>query len=134
MRTLGDHGWLNAYIGIPYEAGGRGPDSYDCYGLCMAIYADVFEIDLPDWQGDVNCIADRTEAIDDVVNTGNWMDLEEPFDGCFVICARQKASYHLGLYFAGGVVHAWEGCGVIYEPLSRFAERFGKLKFGDWAP
>jgi cell wall-associated NlpC family hydrolase len=25
------------YLGTPFEFGGRGPDTYDCYGLIMAV-------------------------------------------------------------------------------------------------
>ena len=34
----------------------------------------------------------------------------------------------------GGVLHALDGFGVIYEPLSRFEARFVKVKFGEWHP
>ncbi|WP_299686678.1 NlpC/P60 family protein [uncultured Tateyamaria sp.] len=29
--------WTNDWIGLPYEALGRGPDSYDCLGLFLAL-------------------------------------------------------------------------------------------------
>jgi cell wall-associated NlpC family hydrolase len=134
VKNLGDHNWLNEYIGFAYEPGGRGPHSYDCFGLCQAIYEDVFDLTLPDWQGQVENISARTRAIDEVLNSGTWEDLDEPIDGCFVVCYRAKASYHLGLYFAGGVIHCWDGCGSIYEPMSRFCERFTQVKFGVWEP
>lgn len=134
MRSVGDASWLNDYIGLPYELGGRGPCNYDCYGLCKVIYQDVFDVTLPDWQEDVLELRCRAKAIADVVTSGEWTDLDEPVDGCFVICYRNKAAHHIGLYFAGGVVHAIDGSGVVFEPLSRFASRFSKIEFGEWQP
>ena len=132
MKNLGDHGWLNGYIGIPYVPGGRDEEGYDCYGLCKAIYWDIFGQDLPDWQEDLTNVPIRARLIEGVISSGEFTDLEEPTEGCFVICYRTKAAYHIGLYFAGGVIHCIGGCGVIYEPLSRFSNRFTKITFGDW--
>jgi len=35
-------------IGTPFEYGGRGPDSYDCYGLLMELYKRV-GVDITDY-------------------------------------------------------------------------------------
>lgn len=40
--------WSDDWIGIPYEELGRGPNSYDCLGLVLAIYRSRFGVDLPD--------------------------------------------------------------------------------------
>lgn len=29
--------WTDAWAGLPYIRGGRGPDAYDCLGLCQAL-------------------------------------------------------------------------------------------------
>lgn len=38
---------LSKYLGRPFIRGGRGPDAFDCYGLCMSVYKDL-GINLPD--------------------------------------------------------------------------------------
>lgn len=134
MRDVGDHRWLNTYIGKTYLPGGRGPEQFDCYGLCKTIYNEVFNIELPDWRDDLSKPAIRAGIIAGVVSHGTFTELEDPVDGCFVVCYRSRAAYHIGLFFAGGVIHADEGHGVIYEPLSRFARKYTKLQFGDWHP
>lgn len=36
-------------IGIPFQFGGRGPDTFDCYGLIMHLYREKHGIELPDY-------------------------------------------------------------------------------------
>lgn len=40
---------FTSLVGIPFQYGGRGPDSFDCYGLVMAIHKTL-GITLPDYQ------------------------------------------------------------------------------------
>lgn len=39
--------WSSAYVGIPYEPHGRGPDRFDCWGFVRHIYQKQFDITLP---------------------------------------------------------------------------------------
>lgn len=134
MRTLGDSAWLNDYIGLPYVPGARGPDAFDCYGLVKLIYDEQYGEILPDWLGDHLDLKQRSKALDDIVCGGTWTDTEDPADGDIVICYRTRAAYHIGLFYAGGVIHSLEGVGVIYEPLARFEARFTRIVFGEWHP
>jgi len=134
MRNLGDARWVNNYVGLPYELGARGPDVVDCYGLCMVVYREEFGIELPDWNDGVLELAGRARTIEQVLHSGEWTDLEEPTEGCFVICHRTRAAHHMGLFFAGGVLHAARGAGSMFEPLPRFCQQYGKVVFGVWRP
>jgi cell wall-associated NlpC family hydrolase len=46
-------------LGLPFERGGRGPDSYDCYGILKEMYRRS-GVELPDFQtpGDAQSMAD----------------------------------------------------------------------------
>jgi cell wall-associated NlpC family hydrolase len=133
MRNLGDHSWLNDYIGIPYVIGGRGWSGVDCYGLVKLVYENEYGEELPDWSQDVFKLTNRAQQISEVLHSGEWEHLEEPREGCFVVCSR-KASYHLGLYFAGGVLHSLENTGCVYQPLELFKAQHKKVTFGEWSP
>lgn len=133
MRNMGDMAWLNDYIGIPYVPYGRDFEGVDCYGLVKLIKHDG-GYELPDWQEMPPDLKGRADAIASVVCSGTWTPVETPEEGDFVVCYRTTAAHHLGLYFAGGVIHAHEGTGVVFEPLSRFAEKFGRVEYGRWAP
>jgi len=134
MRTLGDARWLNHYVGLPYTPGGRDPRGLDCYGLVKLVYLEQYGEVLPDWSTDALDIKGRADAIGAVVCSGDWFELDEPVDGCLAVCSRVRAPHHIGVCFAGGVLHALEGTGTVFEPMARFRERFTKVVFGEWTP
>ena len=133
MRSLGDSRWINKYIGIPYLKGGRGPDSFDCYGLCVSVYHDQYGITLPDWKGVESWdMRKRAKLIGSIANSNQWKEKDVPDDGDFVVVRRTQAAWHMGLVFAGCVLHCYESQGVVFEPLKVFQLRFGNVVFGSW--
>jgi len=106
----------------------------DCYGLCKLIYGAQYGLVLPDWVTDVIDLRVRAEEFDKAVCSGEFTKKDEPDDSDFVVCYRTKMAYHMGLFYAGGVVHCVDGIGSVYEPLPRFKQRFNKLIFGEWRP
>ena len=132
MRTLGDLCWLNTYIGTPYEFGGRSHKGVDCYGLVKLLFSEQYDETLPDWTLDRIDLRGRAETIDEVVTSGDFEELDEPIEGCFVICFRTRCAHHIGLYYGGCVLHAVDGVGVVFEPLHRFKQAYPNLKFGEW--
>ena len=134
MRSLGDLAWLNSYIGLPYEKAGRSAHGVDCYGLLCLVYEQRHGITLPDWHHDKMKVKARSHVIESVLHGGTWTETEEPQEGGIVVAYKGRPALHLGLTFAGSVLHAFEYSGVIYEPLHRFAERYTRLEFGTWSP
>jgi hypothetical protein len=53
---------LNDLIGKPYKKDGRGPNFYDCWGLCMEVACRA-GYKLPDYDDPFNC-SDRKELIE----------------------------------------------------------------------
>ena len=41
--------WASDFVGLPFKPGGRGPEAYDCWGLAVLIYRQIFGIELPDF-------------------------------------------------------------------------------------
>jgi len=134
MRSIGDMAWLNEYIGIPYVFGGRTREGLDCYGLVKLIYQEQYAETLPDWQTDVLDLKVRDSEFAKAVTGGEFKEKRPPDDGDFVICYRTRAAHHLGLFFAGGVIHCMDSIGVVYEPLPRFQQQYTRLVFGEWHP
>ena len=126
--------WLNNYIGIPYKWGGRSRDAVDCYGLVVLIYKDKYGVELPDWAGTEFDFRDRASAIEDVVCGGDFSPKTNPCNSDFVVCYRRSAAYHIGLYYNGGVIHAADGIGSVYEPLRRFRANYNRVEYGSWKP
>ena len=134
---IGGYSWLNNYIGIPYKVGARGPDELDCYGLVKVVYADLYDITLPDWLTDDIDLKERDGLFQQFLKANNWTENypdQPPDDGDIVICSGRFLDNHIGVYFGGGVLHCREGSGCVYEPLTRFAAQFHKLEFGRWNP
>lgn len=126
MREAGDISWINGYIGIPYRRGGRNYDGVDCYGLVRLVYDVEHGIQLPDWlSGEV----DVREPC-----RGKWTPTVTPVDGNFVVCPNPMGPHHMGLYYAGGVLHAEHRHGVIYQPIARFRQVHFSVEFGAWTP
>ena len=99
---------------------GRGPDRWDCYGLCIEVfsrYGVVVPIDyvaqaLDDEE--VNAQADRVR--------GDWEKIVEPVEPCLitfsVLCGKGMVN-HVGVYIGGGrFIHSMRGLGVTISPLN----------------
>jgi hypothetical protein len=134
MRSMGDLSWLNRYIGSPYVYGGRTIDGMDCYGLLVLIFKERYSIDLPDWFGDEIDLKGRSGQIADVVCSGRWTEMEDPDDGDIAVCFRTKLAFHIGLYFAGGVIHCSDALGVVYQRRHDFEADYVKVVYGEWSP
>lgn len=67
-------------LGKEFESGGRGPDKYDCYGLCMEIYRRN-DIELPDFG-----YKTTADAIDKLVreSKGYFKRIDKPQELCLV--------------------------------------------------
>ena len=135
IRNMGDASWINDYIrDIPFKFGGRDmEDGLDCYGLVKLVYLERFGIVLPDWATDMMTLSEKDKEIQNVVTSGNFVETTEPEDGCFVVCYRSRAAHHMGLYFAGGVLHCSDN-GPVYQPIGRFKMAYPNLVFGYWTP
>ena len=104
-------------IGKPFVDGGRGPDAYDCWGLCVEVYR-CFGIELPDYK---ICCHD-SEAFDKLYardiqtrRRHDWPDVPTPA----VLTIRfnsPKFVNHVGVYIGGGrFLHTREKTGVVIE-------------------
>lgn len=68
-------------IGKPFEFGSRGPNTFDCYGLCMEVYKRLGR-ELPDYP---TSFGNYTEDNETYVNgKANFIRLEKPVPFCLV--------------------------------------------------
>lgn len=44
-------GWVEPYVGLPYERGARGPLRFDCWGLLMAVLQREAGLPIPAYEG-----------------------------------------------------------------------------------
>lgn len=106
---------IDDLMGARYEEGGRGPDTYDCFGLfaelCrrrgVAIPDHPTPADLHQRQSDI-MIAAATE----------WIALDAPEVGCAVVLRIGPWMSHIGMVLEGGkFIHASKGSGITVARL-----------------
>lgn len=120
------------YIGLPWERGAQGPDSFDCGGFLRFLRKEHFNADMPvaevdpdDLRATVRHICSRTG--------GRWQSVGYPAHGDVVLMAHAKYPSHVGMWIdvdGGLVIHCVRGSGVIASSLFdlRLAG-WGKIEF-----
>lgn len=112
---------INGILGRPYEKGGAGPDSFDCYGFTRWIQQEVFGREMPLFQAP--SLSGRF-ATASVIQTHperrQWQRVPAATDGAIVSMARRECAYHLGTWIAddgGLIVHCMERMGVVVDTI-----------------
>lgn len=114
--------WSAEFVGKRHVIGGRGPEEFDCWGLLRWVYQHRFSIQLPDLPGISAASALTIAKQMDASIEEEWIDIDEPFDGCAVAMSQGKAYHHVGIYIVGdgpAVLHCWDGASVIVENEKR---------------
>lgn len=99
---------MNDLIGLPFKNGGRGPDTYDCWGLVREVYRR-HNIEIPDYSISANACAEITQQVNDErIASKKWQILSVPEIPCLVIVrVHPKFVSHLGVYIGyGKFIHA----------------------------
>ena len=121
-RGIGEDQWVNDYVGIPYEAGGRNLRGIDCYGLVCKVYKDILKVSLPDWVLD--------DKIDWDGQRGKWTVIDRPFNFCILRSVRTGAiPDHFGLFIAGGVLSVGPA-GSMFTTLDNYLSKYPGTIFG----
>ncbi|MDF3837158.1 peptidoglycan endopeptidase [Cupriavidus basilensis] len=121
---------INRYIGLPYLAGGRGPEAFDCWGLLLFVQGVHFGRRLPDLQmGDAVA---SFEAYESRRASGEWRTMARPVHGAPALM-RAGMHPHVGTWLdvdSGGVLHAQEGVGVVWTPGNRLnMAGYGRVQY-----
>lgn len=96
--------WAAPLIGIPWQPGAKGPQSFDCWGLVQYVFLTQFSIVLPDYAGDVL-------SIKDAANSNGWRRVGTISQGNDLIVMRNpQGERHVGMMIPAngryGVLHA----------------------------
>lgn len=102
------------YIGLKYKCRGRGPDYYDCYGLCRIIYAEFKNINLPDFLDvpykDEWYKNDNNYIVDNIMS--NWIKVDKPYKRYDLIVLYNGTKVypnHVGVWVNNKILHIYEG-------------------------
>lgn len=106
-------------IGKPFAWGGRGPDSYDCYGLVSEMLSRCGQ-SCPDYRSP-DCAALVAPIITSVEH--QWTPCE-PRRGAIALMQFARSMHVAFILDNRRLIHTWEGAGgVLVEPLSEWRKR-----------
>ena len=121
MTTAPDANSLNSFIGKPWIAGARGPDSYDCWGLFLAVQKQFFNRDLPEIPLDALNLKEVLEAFTHHPERQRWQRTNKPSSGDAVLMRQSRYPVHIGVWLdidGGGILHSMQHAGVVYQTPS----------------
>jgi cell wall-associated NlpC family hydrolase len=129
---------MDAFIGLPYQHGARGPEAYDCYGIVAAVLKAARGIDLPDWYagGHGPYLASRaiSAALAGEVAGGRSVLVAEPENFDVAVVGSNHRPHHVGIVYDGGVLHASRAFGSAWHPIPRFRTLYPRTEFYRWQP
>lgn len=107
-------------IGVPFEYGGRGPDSFDCYGLVKHLYEREHGVVIPDYKSPSD--APRINALF-AGNVQLWQEVERA-PGT-VLLVRTRILNHVGFVVNDRqFMHTWHlSGGVVCERIQDWERR-----------
>lgn len=125
---------INTYIGIPWKWRGRNPnEGLDCWGLVRNLYKELLNIELDDYVYTDNQKETTLTNIKKAKESKYWEEIDEPLDFCVVTMSTNKKMHHVGLYLSGGVLHAIENVGVVYNDFKQLRRNgYSKMEFYKW--
>ncbi len=110
--------FATSYIGLPWVAGGQGPDEFDCWGLVRFIEEHHYGLDIPA----VNISPDNLRAVITEFTSNpifkDFSEVKTPKDGDIVLMRQAKYPVHAGIWLdvdGGGVLHCVREGGVIFQ-------------------
>lgn len=139
MSTTPQH-WAAQYIGRPWQSGGRGPESFDCWGLIRWVYLHHYGIELPEFIGvdSEDQLEVRRQMLNGERSARNlfpdWESTLSPVDGVAVALGAHDVFYHVGIYLelpeGGRVLHCRKGQGVTHHTITALrSEGLNRIAF-----
>lgn len=108
-------------VGKPYAPHGRGPDSFDCYGVAIEVYKRAGMV-LKDLYREF-LDKDEHDLVSGVISRIGAFQVEKPVE-LAVVLLRIPAGCHIGVCLGrGDFIHATRDKGVQVETLSSWRKR-----------
>lgn len=112
--------FANKYIGLPWVAGGQGPDSFDCWGFVRYVLKHEYGYDVPQVNVNPECLRDVLVAFRTDLAFTAFEEVAVAQDGDVVLMRQAKNPVHAGLWLDiddGGVLHCVHGTGVVFQSI-----------------
>ncbi len=122
---------VTGLVGAPFKFGGRGPDSYDCWGLLLEALRRLGKPLPPDYVTETPESATRT--IQANLAPPHWVRQEKPEPGDVVMMSTRGIIHHTGLLTPFGILHTDRklGCCIMPESALR-AIGYQRIEYHRW--
>ena len=110
--------FANKYIGLPWVAGGQGPDSFDCWGFVRFILKHEYGITVPRVNVNPDNLRDVLTAFKQNLAFQSFINVSTQKSGDVVLMRQAKNPVHCGLWIdidGGGVLHCVRDSGVVFQ-------------------
>jgi cell wall-associated NlpC family hydrolase len=112
---------IDDLIGVPFEMGGRGPKTYDCYGAVKEVRRRM-GLYTPEVATTYESVRSCADVIRQQVK--HWLPCE-PKNGAVLILRLEALHAHVGVQIAPGwLLHTWEEAGgIVRERVDRWQKQ-----------
>lgn len=116
-------------IGVEFEYGGRGPSSYDCWGLVQECYRRWHGVDLPDYRSTSN--ASENAVLMEKEGLRLWRQLPSIEKGSVILIRVKRLGAHVGFVHSDTrFIQSLENMGVIESRIDKFQRQIlGAYKY-----
>jgi cell wall-associated NlpC family hydrolase len=129
---------VNDFVGLPYRAGARGPDAFDCYGIIAEVYLKMRGIVLPDFYqrgpGAGAASSAIAASLSCEVGEGRARLTDDVRDFDIAVVRSPASPHHVGVVIENGVLHAGAAFGSAWHAIPRFVSLYPKTEFYRWQP
>jgi cell wall-associated NlpC family hydrolase len=101
---------LSDLIGVPFEYGGRGPLSYDCFGLVKECWRRVYGIQLPDFLSPAD---QGAQAAVGIIQLQQWREVPCSAHAMAAIRIGRLVSHCGFMVDPHTMIHAWNRSGGV---------------------
>lgn len=119
-------------IGVPFVDKGRDRSGWDCWGLCVCAYREVFGIELPRLDGEYD--GAKSRSVPELVRRERqtaWKAVRLPVPGDVIVLRIRGHPWHCGLCIGGGqMLHVTVGVETCVERYN--APNWAKRIDGFW--
>jgi hypothetical protein len=127
---------FDQYIGMPWEAGAQGPETFDCMAFFRHVQGQHFGVDMPQIIApDYENPEVLTALFKHHDERQRWSKIGAPKHGCAVLVHRPM---HIGTWLdidGGGVLHCVRASGVIFSSDSSWpVSGFGRKEYFELDP
>jgi hypothetical protein len=125
--------WFENYVGKPWQANPKPPDSYNCGELLKSVYRDLFNIEEMEIKADAMKLSECVKAFQSrLFGLIPLKELDEKKEFDVVFMARSRYEDHCGLAAntTDGllILHCLQSAGVVLEsPYECLENGFSKL-------